>query len=220
MEPKIYKPIIYKGAGIYKTGSEGGGQILDGTTPPDNAQGQNGDIYIYYTIDPNVKTIIPIQSNNNNCVWSDQWTSDGGNAWHLFDGNNGTYWSTNLNNNTNQFCGFKFDAAKTIKTFSLFPRVFGGSPQIKNFIFQGSNDGIVYDDLYSDQIPDVTPARIYNYAINNNTPYLYYRLFVLNTWGSQTITLLEMSMSESPTIETKEPIDVYRKINGVWTSVL
>ena len=72
MEPTIYKPSIYKGAGVYKTGAAGGGggQILDGTTPPDNAQGKNGDIYIYYTIEPNVKTIIPIQSNNNNCVWS------------------------------------------------------------------------------------------------------------------------------------------------------
>lgn len=25
MEPTIYKPSIYKGAGIYKTGTEGGG---------------------------------------------------------------------------------------------------------------------------------------------------------------------------------------------------
>jgi hypothetical protein len=27
MEPTIYKPSIYKGAGIYKAGAEGGGMI-------------------------------------------------------------------------------------------------------------------------------------------------------------------------------------------------
>lgn len=47
MEPTIYKPSIYKGAGIYKTGAEGGGgNILP--NPPENCE-----FIEYYIQDPN-----------------------------------------------------------------------------------------------------------------------------------------------------------------------
>lgn len=213
------KPTIYNAPTIYNTGAGGGGgsySIIQGKTFPTNDIGNDGDIYLLYeNVGGNVENDIPKQLNNSNLIYSNEWTGDGGQAWHLFDQNNSTYWSTTISQNTDQYCGVDLVAPVVMKSGEIFPRVFSSHPQIQDFKIEGSNNLTDWDILYTGTIPDSSSIVSYKFSLINNTAYRYYRLYVLNTYVSQTITVYEMSLSVND-LDQKQLDHAYQKNNGVW----
>lgn len=88
MKPTIYKPSIYKGAGIYKNGSGGGGgggaYIVN--QMPNSDSGNDGEYAILMADVRQVNngTIIPAQIDMTNCFGSNS------TIWQVFDGDAGT----------------------------------------------------------------------------------------------------------------------------------
>lgn len=138
--------------------------------------------------------LISQQSDNTNVIVSNQWSPDLG--YKLFDNNLNSFWTTNLYNNTNQYCGIKLDNPAIAKRVGIVPRQWNNVMQIHDFKLQASNDGITWIDVLTDTIPnDYTLAGTWIYFdFDNNTAYDYYRLFVINANTSQTITVFEMQL--------------------------
>lgn len=91
-------------------------------------------------------------------------------AWKAF--NSSGAWGTNTI--MNQWCGYKFVEPICInKAYMVFT-------QGKNYRIEASNDGANYETIYTGVTPaDSSTVSIY---IPNNTEYLYYRLYVVDTW--------------------------------------
>jgi hypothetical protein len=107
--------------------------------------------------------------------------------WYAFDGIvNATvrpFWFTNSTPPAGgHWLQVKFVKPKTITGISLASLlVTGSSHSIKEFELYGSNDGVVYEKLYTNTQPNVG-TRIY-YDFESSKAYLYYRLNILSSYN-------------------------------------
>lgn len=211
---------------VIASGGGGGGTdgVYVGETDPDNEVGEDGDFYLKVR---NIYTDIPLispQNSNTNMVYSEEWTSGNGYAWHLCDASGSTYWSTREGYNTNQYCGFDFGAngAVVANRVGINPRAWSNVVQIHDFKIQASNDNTSWVDLYSGEIPnDVSYAERMNYFdFENETAYRYYRLYVIDANTSRTITVFEMQLYyyDETEVFNLEVVDTYKKINSEWVN--
>lgn len=123
--------------------------------------------------------------------------ASGGNttAYYAFDQNSGTIWDNG--SFSSGWISYQFPTQKVIKRY----RVVGyqnGTP--KNFIFQGSNNGSIWDDL--DAVTNNISAVYLSGAIMaaNVTPYFYYRLFVTATQNAtNNVIIYSIEMTEDAT---------------------
>lgn len=213
---------------VIASGGGGGGGGADGVyvgeTDPDNSVGEDDDFYLkvrkIYATTPLVNT----QDSNENMIFSNEWSSNGV-AWHLFDNDATTYWSTQENHNTNEYCGYDFgeNGAVVANRVGINPRQWSSVVQIHNFKIQASNDNTSWVDLYTGEIPNnVSYAGRMNYFdFENETAYRYYRLFVVDANTSKTITVFEMQLYQyTDEVSNVEVVDTYKKINGEWVASL
>lgn len=98
--------------------------------------------------------------------------------WLAFDGNNNTMWENTAN--TNGYICYKFTSVVKVVKANIIADYSTGA-RVKNFIIQASNDGSTWTDLYTGQYPNTSGYNL-EVDFNNTNNYLYYRLFVNDTY--------------------------------------
>lgn len=79
---------------------------------------------------------------------------------------------------------YKFDQPKCINKIKLYSiMIRTGQHTIKEFYFQGSNDGSAYKTLFSNTHPN--SAEGIDYFFQNDNYYLYYKIVIQNSYGNQ-----------------------------------
>lgn len=213
---------------IASGGGGGGGTdgVYVGETDPDNEVGEDGDFYLKVRKEYVMFPLIPAQVNNNNMIFSNDWAGSNGQAWHLCDGVNTTFWSTEEGNNTNQYCGYDFgeNGAAIATRAGINVRRYGINNQLHDFKIQGSNDNETWVDLYNGSIAnDAENAGVMLYFdFDNTTAYRYYRLFAVNANDSRTITVFELQLYAPDPMSEPNNIVVtgrYIKSSGAWSSL-
>lgn len=134
-------------------------------------------------------------------------------AWYAFDGVYGydqQTWATAGGHTSGEWIQYLFGSAKVIKKIATVNRNESNVRAIKTFIFQASNDGTNFTDLGTFQISSSTAAYRQEFDINNDTAYLYYRLYVVSPWisGDLTVGLAELELFEEVEVEVAELDDL------------
>lgn len=144
--------------------------------------------YIQYCVDngffPDINSIslIPIMESDTtpsgvasaSSVWDSSY-----HAYYVFDNNDTTLWVANTY--TNSWVGYEFTEAKIANR----AKIIVPSHKCKNFKIQASNDGSNWVDLYAGVNSDNSGStKTIDVRFNNNTAYKKYRLFVIDTYGS------------------------------------
>ena len=134
-------------------------------------------------------------------------------AWYAFDGVYGydqQTWATSGGHTTGEWIQYLFGSAKIIKKIATVNRNEGNVRAIKTFKFQGSNDGTTFTDLANCEISSGTAGYRQEFTINNDTAYLYYRLYVTEPWisGDLTVGLAELELFEEVEVEVAELDDL------------
>lgn len=177
-----------------------------------NAEAIN-NIYLY---DENHIELLPVMDTT---IYISSPDSDDGNnlIWHCRDGNNSTYWSplggkiSNINLDID--FGYIYEQGLydfiNVDGFTLtcdntgFDQIFVP----KEFIFQGSNDNINFDDLHTFNIssafasPWTTYGDTVKFSLSNMTHYRYYRLNI--------VSLIEILSGNLPTTFKLVDIQLY-----------
>ena len=144
--------------------------------------------FIQYCVDngflPDINSIplIPIMTSDTtpsgvasaSSVWNSSY-----HAYYAFDNNDTTLWVANTY--TNSWVGYEFTEAKIANR----AKIIVPSHKCKNFKIQASNDGSNWVDLYTGVNSDnIGSTKTIDVRFNNNTAYKKYRLFVIDTYGS------------------------------------
>lgn len=134
-------------------------------------------------------------------------------AWYAFDGTYGNdqqTWASGAGLTTGEWIQYLFDSAKVIKKIATVNRNEGNPRAIKTFKFQGSNDGTTFTDIASCEIASGTGGYRQEFTINNDTAYLYYRLYVTEPWipNDMTVGLAELELFEEVEVEVAELDDL------------
>ena len=127
-------------------------------------------------------------------------------AWKVFDYENGTFWwPTDV---CPQYIGYQFPTAKIIHAYSFLSRynVNGGYPS--SFQFQGSNDNSNWTtlDTQEDRVLEGTDTSVQFFSINNETAYIYYRLYITEVIGPVAKVILHTLKMYEPDIDFIESI--------------
>lgn len=104
---------------------------------------------------------------------------------------------------TMQWIQYKFPEAKVVKSYIIAPVTGDGSAgplrAPKNFTFSGSNDGVNFVELDNQTNITVWGDETYRaFNIQNETPYLYYRLTVTATVSAVELEIGELKMFDYP----------------------
>jgi len=100
-------------------------------------------------------------------------------AFRAMDGNSSNYWCSS--GNTPQWLRYEFEEAVLVVKCYLKSFYYNSSSYIANYKVQGSNDGSVWDDLFSETYPNSNAARTVNFV--NRTKYKYYQIYVSSSYG-------------------------------------
>ena len=145
---------------------------------------ETGMYGMYITTKSKLQPLVPVLTSNTG--------SDGGEAsassvldnsgtavaYKAFDGNDDTNWAGTYElNPSNEWIQYRFAVPTIVTSFSIRT-----IQQVKNFILKASNDGIVFEDLYSGTCSDVTDKQMFN--IENQKAYLIYRLHGTDSYTS------------------------------------
>ncbi|MEI2284341.1 discoidin domain-containing protein [Paenibacillus polysaccharolyticus] len=114
-------------------------------------------------------------------------------GWEAFDGAINTSWGGNtLPTTMPKWIGYKFSEPKVIVKYRL--RFTNTTYYPRNYEFQGSTDGIVYDTLHS--IVEGS-SGVLDYVIPNRRSYTHYRLYItVLSSGNQLPSVYEFEMFE------------------------
>ena len=108
-----------------------------------------------------------------------------------FDQNSGTNWIANTI--ADEWISFDFSEPKVINMCAIMAHTGVGGTRIKDFRIEGSNDGVNFNDVvFSGTYPDVADINYY-FVFENTKSYRYYRLYVVNTYGSQGVAIKELT---------------------------
>jgi hypothetical protein len=145
------------------------------------------------------KNLIPIMTNNTSPsgVASASSINSGGNdAWYAFNkitsSNDG--WLTG--SSTTGWLQYKFPTPKTVRMYIVYG-AYTTSYSMKNWTFEGSNDGINYDILDTQVNNTFAQSEKKVFVINNYKPYLYYRLNITANNGGVIVGLTELEMYDT-----------------------
>jgi len=111
---------------------------------------------------------------------------------NVFDDNLSTVWVIDPNNDPAPWwIKYQLSSAHAVAKIRLYPVSTTGA---KNFKFYGSND----DANWTLLLTDVTAQSGWSeFVFSNSVNYLYYKLEIIDTWGSPTDMLAEMEMMEA-----------------------
>jgi hypothetical protein len=103
------------------------------------------------------------------------------NADKAFDGNEATRWAADTSTLPNYI---SYDLGegndKLINCIKFLPFTHEGYSLIKDFLIKGSEDGVDWDTLSTEQSPNSAAWQTFNFA--NTTAYRHYRLHVTSGW--------------------------------------
>ena len=102
-------------------------------------------------------------------------------AFNAFDNDDVTLWSATTK--TNAYIGYEFENPVRVSKIGLKPSNTSGYSRVKNFIFQASNDGNTWIDLYTDMYDDSSNSLLKYYSFDNDNYYSYYRLYVIDNYA-------------------------------------
>lgn len=93
-------------------------------------------------------------------------------------------WSSTSGKATDQWLQYKFVNPTCVKKVILTS--FGSTvSRVKNYKIQGSNDGSVFEDLYTGLLEKTDLSKPVTVSLNeNNKCYLYYRLYVIDSYDT------------------------------------
>lgn len=210
MEPTIYKPSIYKGAGIYKNGGGGGGGAYVVEQMPNSDFGNDGEYAILMADVRQVNngTIIPAQTDMTNCFGS--LTT----AWKVFDGNTGTY-TNNSNGAVPIEFGYDFGEGNEKSICSVC--VYTYSYSRIWFKVRAGNDRKNWVDLAVESNA-LHGSYAYSVTFNNPNYYRYYSVICYNDNSSQgypSIREIYMTDDRSVMKDPKTP-QFFVKRCGTW----
>lgn len=95
-------------------------------------------------------------------------------AWKAFDNNDTTYWNP-TQRSTNNYIGYTFTSAKTIKCAKIYQN--GNTDTGRTFTIQATSNNTWSADLGTVTIPKSNTNLTYNVALQNDTAYTSYRFF-------------------------------------------
>lgn len=100
--------------------------------------------------------------------------------YKAFDNDNTTSW-TSVGYTLPWYLGYKFTNYVVIKKLCIYDDHTADSPRIRTFKLQGSNDGSSWTDIQDNLSLSGSETTIKCFDINNNTKYMYYRIFIQTT---------------------------------------
>jgi hypothetical protein len=95
-------------------------------------------------------------------------------GWKVFDNNDTTYWNP-TQNAVNNYIGYTFTSAKTIKCARVYAQ--GNSDTGRTFTIQATSNNTWDTNLGTLTIPKSTANLTYNVALENDTAFTSYRFF-------------------------------------------
>ena len=103
--------------------------------------------------------------------------------YKAFDGDFTSYW-TSANSSFPHWIGYHFKKPVCVKCMSIIPEFDGNYSRVKDYKIQGSNDNETWVDLYSGTYTYSSNYEENKATIINSNFYLYYRLYIVNRYGS------------------------------------
>lgn len=205
-EPTIYKPSIYKGTGIYKSGAAGGGGVYD--VMPKDDSGKDGESYAYLADINHIDNgnIIPAQTDDSNTFGS------GVDVYKVFDQVDSTTISSTYG--CLEF-GFDFGEGneKKINAVSVKPRGYSGHVPLSSYIVKASNNRSKWDILAF--VVCNYGYTWYSVRFANDTLYRYYSV-VCHTGQSTNIDIAEIHMTDNAVVEKGNTPQLFVKKFNVW----
>lgn len=115
-------------------------------------------------------------------------------AWHSNDKVNG------------EWLQIKLPSVKNVKRISLTNRNKAPVLPIKDFKLQGSNDGSYWNDLgtYINEKEGKNETSVFD--VNNNDSYLYYRVYIMSSYGAVAVSIGELQFYGPDYEETVKPV--------------
>ncbi|WP_312113528.1 discoidin domain-containing protein [Brevibacillus reuszeri] len=133
---------------------------------------------------PWANSIIPIMTSNDSPVGKANASSTVSGAWRCFDGSATNSWiSASVPTSTSpEWVAFEFTEPKVIKRYDIIAYSSADPGRSKFWTFEASNDGMTWDvlDAYTSGAAWTDKIEI---VINNNTPYLKYRISMTERMG-------------------------------------
>lgn len=146
--------------------------------------------------------------------------SDSYSASKAIDGNLSTRWNNMINLNFPHWWRYDLSSAACVFKVQIKTFNYGGGTNMKDFIFQGSNDNFnTYVNLYTGQVSNQADGIVKEFTFNNNNSYLSYRLFISSTWAiSNSVSFYEIYAYEND-ITSGMGIDNYIFLVGLLGAV-
>lgn len=141
-------------------------------------------------------------------------------AYLAFDGGNITDNGWVANANTDSWIQYKFTKPIKVNRVSLVPRNSNGvNSGINNFKVQGSNDGNIFEDIYTGKC-NGTINSYQTFMFNNDNHYLYYRIHIIDIYsgavycGIQALQFYGRSSAQTNIIHSAANDTIYMMKDG------
>jgi len=128
--------------------------------------------YIESIMNVKVPTMTSATAPSGQAFASSEYSSNYG--WKVFDNNDTTYWNP-TQNAVNNYIGYTFTSAKTIKCARVYAQ--GNSDTGRTFTIQATSNNTWDTNLGTLTIPKSTANLTYNVALENDTAFTSYRFF-------------------------------------------
>lgn len=118
------------------------------------------------------------------------------NGYRAFDENlaSGYEWYSAQNDVVGAWIAIQLPSAVAIRKLAVCNRDNSTPYAVKQFIFQGSNDGTNWTDLGTFNVTSNTRAIRSVFDVNNSDAYTRYRLYITEGWASNYISIAEIEM--------------------------
>lgn len=114
-------------------------------------------------------------------------------AWKAFDRTSDMWWALGA---SNQWIQYQFTNPMVVKKLYL-TALYSSEYRVKDFMLQGSNDNSKWDDLFKSRQTynnSIGGEQIFNTDKNNTIGYLYYRLYIYDSYINGNISVQEMQL--------------------------
>ena len=102
-------------------------------------------------------------------------------AYKVFDNNNSTFWWNNAAGVAGSTIGYKFTKKVVVRKLEMMSHNQEG---VKTFKVQASDNGSNWVDISGNLEISNNVTNVTSYRIENDTPYLYYRIYIVDGYGS------------------------------------
>ncbi|PGV22908.1 hypothetical protein [Bacillus cereus] len=141
-------------------------------------------------------------------------------AYFVFDKKSNSSWGGNSVGGPPCWVGYKFENKTNINKYSIFV---GGSASVahpQSWIFQGSNDGEVYEDLHIVLNQKFKENEKKEFSFVNNENFLYYRIYCTKLLWSGYPNIYEVTMgSDNLNVESAKYY-ISRDNGDTWIQII